>query len=131
MSKRYVTAGKLDKLWKGALSLFVQKVDGKGLSSNDYTNAEKEKLAGLSEDAEKNIINSVKVNGTPTTVAADGSVNVIVPDAPIQSIKVNNVEVAPVKGTVNITIPEPGEPVNIEEATDEDIQAIIDGTYKE
>ena len=38
----------------------VQKEDGKGLSSNDYTDAEKEKLTNIEEDAEVNIVESIK-----------------------------------------------------------------------
>ena len=33
----------------------VDKVDGKGLSTNDYTNAEKTKLAGIESGAQKNV----------------------------------------------------------------------------
>lgn len=33
----------------------VDKVDGKGLSTNDYTNSEKTKLAGIAEGAQKNV----------------------------------------------------------------------------
>lgn len=33
----------------------VDKVDGKGLSTNDYTNAEKTKLAGIADGAQKNV----------------------------------------------------------------------------
>lgn len=33
----------------------VDKVDGKGLSTNDYTNAEKTKLAGIASGAQKNV----------------------------------------------------------------------------
>lgn len=33
----------------------VDKVEGKGLSTNDYTNAEKTKLAGIAEGAQKNV----------------------------------------------------------------------------
>lgn len=39
--------------------LFVKKETGKGLSTNDYTNTEKEKLAGIEEGAEKNPILAV------------------------------------------------------------------------
>lgn len=46
----------------------VYKEEGKGLSSNDYTNAEKEKLAGIEEGAQVNIIQQVKVDGTALTV---------------------------------------------------------------
>jgi len=49
----------------------VDKVDGKGLSTNDYTTAEKTKLAGIAEGAEvnQNAFSNVKVGST--TVAAD------------------------------------------------------------
>lgn len=53
----------------------VYKEEGKGLSSNDYTNAEKEKLAGIEEGAQVNIIQQVKVDGTALTVT-DKSVNI-------------------------------------------------------
>ena len=39
---------------KTALSGKVDKVDGKGLSTNDYTTAEKSKLSGISAGAEVN-----------------------------------------------------------------------------
>lgn len=53
----------------------VYKEEGKGLSSNDYTNAEKEKLAGIEEGAQVNIIQQIKVDGTALTVT-DKSVNI-------------------------------------------------------
>lgn len=37
----------LQRFWENIVSKFVRKVDGKDLSSNDYTDEEKEKLAGL------------------------------------------------------------------------------------
>ena len=48
----------------------VNKVDkeaGKGLSSNDYTDAEKEKLSGIAASAQVNVIETVEVNGTALT----------------------------------------------------------------
>ena len=49
-----------------ALSNKVDKVTGKGLSSNDYTTSEKNKLAGIAEGATANIgtVTSVKVGNT-------------------------------------------------------------------
>ena len=41
----------------------VYKEEGKGLSSNDYTDLEKEKLAGIEDGAQVNIIQQVKVDG--------------------------------------------------------------------
>ena len=37
---------------------------GKGLSTNDYTNAEKSKLAGIASGAEANLVNDVQVNSS-------------------------------------------------------------------
>ena len=53
------------KAWDGK----VDKVDGKGLSSNDYTNADKQKLAGIESDAQKNKVTSV--NGMTGDVVID------------------------------------------------------------
>lgn len=41
----------------------VDKEEGKGLSSNDYTDAEKTKLEGIEEKAQVNILDGVKVDG--------------------------------------------------------------------
>lgn len=45
----------LKTLWNKIVSFFVQKEDGKGLSSNDYTDSEKSKLAGIAQGAEVNV----------------------------------------------------------------------------
>lgn len=45
-------------------SLFVRKEDGKGLSSNDYTNEEKSKLAGISSGAKPNVQSDWNTNDT-------------------------------------------------------------------
>lgn len=52
------------------LNGYVQKESGKGLSSNDYTSAEKTKLAGIASSAQVNVIESVKVNGSALAVAS-------------------------------------------------------------
>lgn len=52
------------------LNSYVQKVSGKDLSSNDYTTAEKTKLAGIASSAQVNVIESVKVNGSALSVAS-------------------------------------------------------------
>lgn len=48
-----------------ALNTKVDKVSGKGLSTNDYTTAEKQKLAGIEAQANKTII-STSIPATPT-----------------------------------------------------------------
>lgn len=55
----------------------VDKVDGKGLSTNDYTTDEKTKLAGIATGAQVNVLEGVQVNGatvTPTNKIANISV---------------------------------------------------------
>lgn len=50
-----------------AITNKVDKVAGKELSSNDYTDAEKTKLSGIAANAQVNVIETVKVNGTALT----------------------------------------------------------------
>lgn len=62
----------------------VDKEDGKGLSTNDYTTAEKTKLLGIAEGAQANVIEEVQVNGTK--VAPSGKkVNISVPTGALAS----------------------------------------------
>lgn len=63
---------------KTALGGKVDAVSGKGLSTNDYTNAEKSKLNDIASGAQVNVIESVKVNGTALT-PSNKSVDVTVP----------------------------------------------------
>ena len=56
----------------------VDKVPGKGLSSNDFTDAEKTKLSTVEDNAQENVIETVKVNGTALTVTGK-AVDVSVP----------------------------------------------------
>ena len=63
---KFTTGGAYTELEKK-----VDKVDGKGLSTNDYTTAEKNKLAGIASGAEvnQNAFSNIKIGST--TVAAD------------------------------------------------------------
>lgn len=54
---------------------FVTKVTGKDLSTNDYTTADKDKLAGVAEGAEVNVITGVQVDGADLTIT-DKKVNI-------------------------------------------------------
>lgn len=56
----------------------VDKIEGKGLSTNDFTDDLNTKLAGIATGAEVNTINTVKLNGEALTVT-DKSVNIEVP----------------------------------------------------
>ena len=53
-----------------AVSNKVDKETGKGLSTNDYSTAEKSKLSGIASGAQINVIESVKVNGTALPVSS-------------------------------------------------------------
>lgn len=67
-----------DYATKTELGNKVSKEDGKGLSTEDYTTAEKTKLGGIQTGAQVNVIESVKVNGIAQE--ADGkAVNIAVP----------------------------------------------------
>lgn len=59
---------KLIQLVKSALRTKVDKEEGKGLSSNDYTYNEKQKLAGIADNAEVN----VQSDWNETNTEADG-----------------------------------------------------------
>lgn len=51
-----------------ALNGKVDKVQGKELSSNDYSDADKDKLTGIEAGAQVNKIETIKVNGTAQTI---------------------------------------------------------------
>lgn len=68
-------------LWQQLKTKFAGKVDketGKGLSTNDYTTTEKNKLAGIDESADANVIETIKVNSVDQTVT-NKAVNITVP----------------------------------------------------
>lgn len=62
----------------------VDKVEGKGLSTNDYTTPEKNKLGGIAAGAQVNVIESIKVNGQAQAVDSK-SVNITVPTGALAS----------------------------------------------
>ncbi len=55
-----------------ALSGKVNAEPGKGLSSNDYTKDEKDKLAGITSGAQVNVLESVSVNGQALNIDGKG-----------------------------------------------------------
>lgn len=75
----------------------VDKVSGKGLSTNDYTSAEKDKLAGIAEGANNytlpvasaSILGGVKV-GDGINVSAEGKISVQVADGANPGLSLNN-----------------------------------------
>ena len=77
----YLDKEGLSHFWQGLkqkLANKVDKVEGKGLSTNDFTTAEKNKLEGIEAGADANVIETIQVNNqalTPTGKA----VNIPVP----------------------------------------------------
>lgn len=69
-------SGDIEDLYN-ELDTKVDKVSGKGLSTNDYTTDEKNKLAGIAAGAEvnQNAFSNVKVGST--TIAADGKTDTL------------------------------------------------------
>lgn len=69
----------LQRFWENIVSKFVRKVDGKDLSSNDFTDEEKEKLAGLENYtlpvATTESLGGIK-SGGDITVAENGDITV-------------------------------------------------------
>ena len=87
MAKKYLDNDGLLYLWQKIVGKFVSKVDGKGLSTNDFTNDLKaqydtavSKVNELTQTGgAPNVIEIVKVNGTPLTPDSNKAVNVAVP----------------------------------------------------
>ena len=71
MSYNYLDKTGLALVWekiKNALTGKVDKVDGKGLSTNDYTSDEKTKLSGIASGAQVNVLEGIQKNGTAVTI---------------------------------------------------------------
>lgn len=60
---------------QNSLNNKVDKVPGKQLSTEDYTSAEKSKLAGIQDQAQKNVINSIELNGQVQNPDSTGKVS--------------------------------------------------------
>ena len=71
----HVTLGQIDSITDAIAAKEATKVDkvaGKGLSEADYTNTEKNKLAGVAEGAQVNVLEAVKVNGEALEITEKG-----------------------------------------------------------
>lgn len=86
---------------------YVAKQAGKGLSTNDYTTEEKNKLNSIEAGAEVNIIESIVVNGVTATISnKTASVTVSSGGSSlIDSISVNGVTQTITNKNVDITVP--------------------------
>lgn len=104
---KYVDLEGLSHLKSRLDNQYVAKQTGKGLSTNDYTTEEKNKLNGIEAGAEANIIESVVVNGVTATIAnKTATVSVQTgSDSLIDSISVNGTVQTITNKNVNITVP--------------------------
>ena len=75
---KYVSRENLSKILGKIKDTYVQKVDGKGLSTNDFTTELLNKLNGIAAGAQVNVIETVKVNGVAQPVTEKG-VDITVP----------------------------------------------------
>lgn len=77
--KRYLDLTQLEALIDEIKTRFVQKVSGKDLSENDFTNLLKEKIEGVETGANVNKIEVIKKNGANISIGAGKSVDITVP----------------------------------------------------
>lgn len=77
--KKYLNQDSLDAV-KEVLGDYVKKETGKGLSSNDYTKEDKDKLAGVAAGADVSTIKGIKVNNTSLTPDSEKNVNIDLSD---------------------------------------------------
>ena len=106
MAKKYLDLDGLSHFKSKLDTEYVEQVSGKGLSSNDYTDTEKTKLAGIDSGAEVNVIESITVNGITATVSGkSASVTIPTGDGAISQISVNGVAQTVTQGAVDITVP--------------------------
>lgn len=75
----------LAQLWEAISNKFVKRVDGKDLSTNDFTTDYKNKLDGIESGSQVNILESVKVNGEPLVIT-DKSVNLEISDNNLEEL---------------------------------------------
>lgn len=70
MALQFLDKTGLTKVIDWIKTSFVKQETGKGLSTNDYTTAEKNKLKGVTAGAQPNKIESIKVNGAAQTITS-------------------------------------------------------------
>lgn len=75
----------LSQLWSIILASFIAKETGKGLSANDFTDELAQKLANIADNAQVNVIESVKVNGVALAIT-DKGVDITVPTGTLAAL---------------------------------------------
>ena len=104
-TKKYLDLDGVSHLKSKFEGEFVAQETGKGLSTNDYTDSEKTKLAGIATGAQVNVIESVTVNGTTATISGKAA-SVSIDTGTIDSISVNKVaQTIDANKNVDITVP--------------------------
>lgn len=87
-NKKYLDDNGLLYFWGKIKNVFVEKENGKGLSTNDFTNNYKDKLDGIASGAEVNVIENISVNGVQGTISGKVA-SVSISAGAIDSISVN------------------------------------------
>lgn len=105
MSKKYLDLDGVSHLKSKFDNKYVDKETGKGLSTNDYTDTEKTKLAGIDSGAQVNVIESISVNGTTATLSGKAA-SVTIETGAIDTISVNGTtQTIDANKNVNIIVP--------------------------
>ena len=97
-SEKYLTESGLTYFWGKLKALLNGKVNveaGKGLSTNDYTTAEKNKLSGIAANAQVNVLEGVKLNNSDLPISGK-KVNI---DLSAYALKTDITAVMTYKGT--------------------------------
>lgn len=89
----YVQQAGMETYVADAIKNKVDKVEGKGLSTKDFTEDYETKLTGIAAGAEKNVINSITVNGSAVTVDESTRTAAITIDVPEADTALTNEEI--------------------------------------
>lgn len=89
----YVQQTGMETYVADAIKNKVDKVEGKGLSTKDFTEDYETKLTGIAAGAEKNVINSITVNGSAVTVDESTRTAAITIDVPETDTALTNEEI--------------------------------------
>lgn len=85
-------------------NLFQAKETGKGLSANDFTTLEKQKLAGIANGAEVNTLEVVKLAGDTLVIDGNRAVNIPV-DSTLNDSSMNPIQNMVVKAALDAKAP--------------------------
>ena len=125
MAKQFLDYAGLQTFWdkiKGFVGTnYVAKVVGKGLSTNDYTTDEKNKLAGIESGAQVNVITGIKMEGAADNLTPNPSNKVVT--VPVDSL-LSSTSINPVQNKVVYTAI-----ATLASAVDNSVQSVQDDGY--